>query len=382
MVAREDELEPFAGEREELVAPSGEERADGHAQVHEDDEGGGKTAENGQRDLDTLILDEHTAAGGLAGQGRGGLALEVILLHRKHRQRDAQQHDRHRRRARLIVGAGDLQINGGGEGIVGAADEHGVGEVGDGLDEGDEEGVAETGEHQRQRDAGEDLPAARAHVARGLLERGVDVLQKTLEHHVAHGEEGERLHDGDAPEAVDAVVVDAEQEAGDDARLAEEHDHGKRQHERRGDDRQHRDDLEKAADKFTDADVDFDIGKEQAEQRREDADEEADLERVGDGLGKGGHGEDALEDAEAEAAVAHEAVHQQDRQRIENEQSQKGDEHDDGGDHDGIGHQLFPVQRRALRTYHRELLSWWFGGKRRRGSGSCRRPVGIVGSMR
>ena len=42
---------------------------------------------------------------------------------------------------------------------------------------------------------------------------------------------------------------------------------------------------------------------------------------------EGGPG--ALFAAEAEAAVAHEAVHQQDRQRIENEQSQKGDEHDD-----------------------------------------------------
>lgn len=95
VVAREDELEPFAGEREELVAPSGEERADGHAQVHEDDEGGRARPQRMVSGILTLLSSMSIrAAGGLAGQGRGGLALEVILLHRKHRQRDAQQHDR------------------------------------------------------------------------------------------------------------------------------------------------------------------------------------------------------------------------------------------------------------------------------------------------
>ena len=34
-------------------------------------------------------------------------------------------------------------------------------------------------------------------------------FEQSLEHHVADREEGQRLDDGDAPVAVDAVVVDA-----------------------------------------------------------------------------------------------------------------------------------------------------------------------------
>ena len=353
MVLGEDLREPLARQREELVAPGGEAGADGHADIHHDHKQRAERAEDRQRDLHALVLDEHAGAGGLAGERCGGLGLEIVFLHGEHGQRDEQQHDGHRRCSGLVVGAGDLQIDRRGQRVIGTADDHGVGKVGDRLDKGHEEGVAQTGQHQRQRHVREHLPAARAHIAGGLLQRGVDIFQQALEHHIADREEGQRLDDDDAPVAIDAVVVYVQQKAGDDARLAEEHDHGQGQHEGRGHDRQHRDDLEQASRKFVQPDVDLNVSEEQADQRGENADDKAYLERVCNGAGKARHGKDAFEDGQTEAAVAHKAVHQQDRQRVEDKEGQKSDQHDDGGDHDGVGHQFFPVQRRALASCHR-----------------------------
>ena len=357
MIPGEYQTEPLARQREELEAPCGEERADGHAQVHEDDEAGGQCAQHSQGDLDALVLDQHTGAGRLTGEGGGGLALQIVLLHDEHSQRDAQQHHGHGRRAGLVVRAGDLQIDGGGQRVVGAADDHGVGEVGNGFDECHQKRIAKTRQHQGQRHAGEHLPAGGSHVAGGLLQRGINVLQQALQHHIAHGEEGQRLHDDDAPEAVHAVVIDAQQEAGDDARLAEQHDHGQRQHEGRGHHRQHGHHLEQSAHEFAHVDIDLHIGEQQADQGRQNAHQKAHLQRVGDGSGKGRHGENALEDGHAEGAVSHKTIHQQNGQRVEDKQSQKRDQHDDGGHHDGIGHQLFSIQCRALGPCHKQLLS-------------------------
>ena len=107
------------------------------------------------------------------------------------------------------------------------------------------------------------------------LQRRINVLQQALEHHIAHGEERQRLHHHDAPEAVHAVVVDAQQEAGDDARLAEEHDHGKAQYKGRRHHRQHRDHLKQPPGEFVHFDVDLHIGKQQPHQCGENAHQEA-----------------------------------------------------------------------------------------------------------
>ena len=239
MVARKHELEPLAREREELVAPRREAGTDRDANVHHDNKERHERAEHRERNSDAAVGDEHTAAGCLAGERGGGLALKIVLLYGKHRERNAEEHHRHRRGAGLVVSAGDLEIDGRCERIIGAADDHGVGKVGNGLNEGHEEGVAQTRQHQGQSHAGEHLPTGSTHVPGGFLQGGVDVLEQTLEHHVANREEGEGLDDGDAPEAIDAVVVNAQQEPGDDARLAEEHNHGKAQHEGWGHHRQH-----------------------------------------------------------------------------------------------------------------------------------------------
>ena len=108
MVAGEDQLEPLACQREELEAPGGEAGPDGHAQVHHDDENGNQCAQNGQRDLYALIRNEHPAPGGLARQGGGSFALQIILLDGKHTECDAQQHHGHGCGAGFVVGAGDL----------------------------------------------------------------------------------------------------------------------------------------------------------------------------------------------------------------------------------------------------------------------------------
>ena len=353
VVAREHELEPLAREREELVAPRREAGTDRHTKVHHDNKDRHERAEHRERDLDAPVGDEHAAAGCLAGERGGSLALKIVLLYGEHRKRDAEKNNRHRRGAGLVVSAGDLEIDGRCERIIGAADDHGVGKVGDGLDERYQKRVAETRQQQRERHAREHLPARSAHVAGGFFERGVNVFQESLEHHVAHGEERQRLHDGDAPEAVHAVIVDLQQEAGDDAGLAEEHDHRKAEYERRRDDRQHGDHLEKPTGEFAHADVHFHIREQQTNQRRQNADKKADFQRVCDGVGKGRYVENALENAEAEPAVAHKAVHQQYGERIENKKREECDQHDDGRYQNGVTHQFLPIQRRALCSCHR-----------------------------
>ena len=177
MVFLEHLPEPLERERRELIAPGREQRADRYAEVHADDEDRGQRAEDRQRNRDALVLDQHSAARGFAGQCRRRLGFQVVLLHCKHCERDAQQHDRHRRRALFVVCAGDLQIDRSGERIVAAADDHRVCEVGDGLDERDEERVAEAGEQQRKRDARENFEAGSAHIPGGFFQRGIDVFQ-------------------------------------------------------------------------------------------------------------------------------------------------------------------------------------------------------------
>lgn len=151
--------------------------------------------------------------------------------------------------------------------------------------------------------------------------------------------------------------------------------------------REHGHHLEQAAHELPHADVHLHIGKQQAHQGGQDAHQEPHLQGVGDGRGKGGHGENAPEGGQAEAAVAHKTIHQQNGQRVEDKQGQKCDQHDDGGDHDGVRHELLPVQRRALCSCHREspfpslpkkgMLQkiWNPGGKTkiRRGGGRGRR---------
>ena len=144
VVARKHELEPLAREREELVAPRREAGTDRDANVHHDNKERHERAEHRERNSDAAVGDEHTAAGCLAGERGGGLALKIVLLHGEHRERNAEEHHRHRRGAGLVVSAGDLEIDGRCERIIGAADDHGVGKVGDGLDERHEKRIAET----------------------------------------------------------------------------------------------------------------------------------------------------------------------------------------------------------------------------------------------
>ena len=285
-------MEPFAGQREELVAPGREQGTDGDAQVHDDDENRDQRAEDGKRNLHAGIDNQHAGPRCLAGQRRGGLGLKIVLLDDEHQHRDREQDDRHGGGAGLVVVAGNLQVDGRRQGIIGTTDQHRVGEVGNRFDEGDQEGVAETRQHQRKRHAGEHLEAARSHVAGSLLQGRIDILEQSLEHHVADREEGHRLDDDDTPETIDAVVVDSHQVTGDDARLSEQHDHGKGKDERRGDDRQQGYHLEQPSDTFSHPYVYLDIGEQQADRRGDQPYDETDTKRVGDRLVEVGHVED------------------------------------------------------------------------------------------
>lgn len=97
VIPGEHQAEPLARQREELEAPGGEEGPDGHAQIHQDHEARRQGAQHRQGDLHAPVLDEHPAPGGLARQGGGGFGLQIILLHREHQQRDAQQNHGHGR---------------------------------------------------------------------------------------------------------------------------------------------------------------------------------------------------------------------------------------------------------------------------------------------
>lgn len=66
VIAGEYTLEPFEGEVE-IIAPGIEESAEGHADIHEDDENGDGTAQHGKRYPNALIGDEHADPAGLAG---------------------------------------------------------------------------------------------------------------------------------------------------------------------------------------------------------------------------------------------------------------------------------------------------------------------------
>ena len=148
-----------------------------------------------------------------------------------------------------------------------------------------------------------------------------------------------------------------EQEPGDDARLAEQHDHGKVS--TKGGETTGSVDttLNRPPTNLPHADIDLHIGEQQADEGGQDAHQKAHLQGIGDGGGKARHGEDAPERIQTQRAVSHKTIHQQDGQRIEDKQSQKCDEHDDGSDHDGVCHQFFPIQRRTLGSCHRTLLS-------------------------
>ena len=146
-----------------------------------------------------------------------------------------------------------------------------------------------------------------------------------------------------------------QQVTGDDARLTEQHNDGQGQNKGGRDDRQHGNYLEQAAHEFTaDLDIHFDIGEQQADKGRADAYHKADLEGIANGGAEGPHIKDTLENREGEASPIgrDKAIHQQDGQRVNDKQSEERNQYDDGRDHDGIGKELFAIQRGALSFCH------------------------------
>ena len=303
-----------------IPAPELKQRAKGNADVHQHHKGGEKPAQDGQGTGHALVRDEHPFPAGLAGQGGVGALFQIVFLNQEQHQRQAQQHHGHGAGARLVVSAGDLQVDGGGQRVVAAADHHGVGEVGHGFDERDQKRVAKARQHQGQGHGGEDLPPAGPHVPAGFFQRRVDVFQKALEHHVAYGEEGQNLHDGNAVQAVDVAVIDVQQAAGDETAAAEEQDHAQAQHEGRRDHGQHTDHIEEPAHEAgADVYIHVHIGEQKSQHRGADAHDETQAEGIGKSRAEGAHFQHPAEHGQGQAVVAPNAVDQQHTQGIENE---------------------------------------------------------------
>ena len=106
----------------------------------------------------------------LAGERRVHLAPEHGALQEERAEGEEQQQDAERRRAPLVeLRADDREEDLGGQHAEVAAEQDRVAEVGDRFDEADQERVGEAGPHQRQRDVGEDAPAAGAQRLRRFL---------------------------------------------------------------------------------------------------------------------------------------------------------------------------------------------------------------------
>ena len=226
----------------------------------------------------------------------------------------------------LVVGACDLQVDRGSERIVRTTDQHGVREVGDTFDEGNQKCISTSWKHQRQRHRGKYLPTGSTHVARSFLKRRIDVAQKTSKHHVAHGEEGKYLYQCNTPEAVDIVVINPQQIAGNNARLTKEHDDRKRQHKRRRHNRKNRNHLEESTHEATiKFDIHLNIGKQKADQRSHNTYEKANVKRVKDSRLKSGHRQDARENIECRTVFAYNTIHHKDGKWIENKEYQASD---------------------------------------------------------
>ncbi len=123
------------------------------------------------------------------------------------------------------------------------AQDGGVAELGDRHDEDQERRLEEPRRQKRNRDRPEDRRLRRPHVIGALLEIGVERHQGAFDHHVGERDEGQRLGDDNAAEAVE-LPVEVEH-PGDEAVTAEQDDEREGEQVRRGDQWNQRDDLQR-----------------------------------------------------------------------------------------------------------------------------------------
>src|SRR4029453_5415208 len=159
-----------------------------------------------------------------------------------------------RRRAALVeLGAHDREEDLRREHAEAPAEDDGVAEVRDALDEADEEGMGKPRAHQGQRDARERRPGAGREGLRGLLEGRAHTFHHADQHEEGDGGEREGLREPHARQPVDPPrrrhPEAPLEELVDETGAAEEEDEAEADHERRGDDRPHGEEPERAATK-------------------------------------------------------------------------------------------------------------------------------------
>ena len=184
------------------------------------------------------FLNELPGLGGLAGDCDKALFVDPVFIEKIRDDRRQKQQKRQHGTLSHIITAGDDVVDLNGEGGVIAADGSRVGEVLQRLDEHQQRAGDDAGEGQGEGNRPEGLPAACAHVAGGILHRGVNGGQNTGERQVSDGKKAHYLNHNQALEAVYAAAGDAQQVFRDQALLAEQKNDGQGQHEGRGEDGQ------------------------------------------------------------------------------------------------------------------------------------------------
>jgi hypothetical protein len=183
-------------------------------------------------------------AGRLPGDGHVLLARHPVALGEKGQHRGDQQDNGQGSPTRQIIHPRHLEIDLDRQDREPApAQDEGISEVRNGLDEKNQEGAGDSGKAEGQRHPPEGLPAGGPQVRRRILQRAAQRLQDAPQGEVGDREEGEDLGQQEAAHPVDGELLEAEELTGDQAVVAEEQDDGEGTDERGRDhreDRRHR----------------------------------------------------------------------------------------------------------------------------------------------
>ena len=232
-------------ERRRVVEPPGFDETAGHRHQVDDHRQPGPGQRHAVADPAQRRRQRHRqAAVALAAQGGEHLAPDQPPLQGEGAEREDEQDQRQRRRLALVeLRTDDGEEDFGRQHAEVTAQDNGIAEVGDRLDEGHQPGVGEARQHQGPADGAKGLPAVGAQRLRRLLERGADALHDADQDQEGDRRKREDLRQQHPLQAVDpARLRNAEgvfEKLVDHPGAAEEQDQAEADDERRGDDRQH-----------------------------------------------------------------------------------------------------------------------------------------------
>ena len=281
------------------------------------------------------FLNELPGLGGLAGDCDKALFVDPVFIEKIRDDCGQKQQQRQHGALSHIIAAGDNVVDFNGERGVIAADGSRIGEILQRLDKHQQRAGNDAGERQGECYRPEGFPAAGAHVAGGILYRGVDGGQNAGEGQVGDGEEAHHLNHNQALEAVYAAAGNAQQVLGDQPLLAEQEDDGQGQHKRRGEDGKGCHGLEKA---FSgDIYAGDCVGEYIADERGDHGHDQAQRHGAAKYLAVPGRLQNGDQIGQRErAGLVGKAVDQRFGQRIDDEQQQQREREDDGNQQQGL----------------------------------------------